>query len=49
MEVGKILVVGYASEDRSHAKNLQNLGYGSLFFLRIGRPDVIDLVQLREQ
>ena len=44
MAVGKILVVGYGSVGRRHAKNLQQLGCDNLVFLRSGRPDVIDQV-----
>ena len=42
MAVGKILIVGLGSAGRRHAKNLQQLGFENLVFLRSGRPDVID-------
>ena len=42
MAVGKILIVGLGSVGRRHARNLQQLGFENLVFLRSGRPEVID-------
>jgi len=44
MALGKILVVGYGSVGRRHARNLQRLGCDNLVFLRSGQPNVIDQV-----
>ena len=38
----RILIVGYGSVGRRHARNLRELGCRNLLFLRSGRPDAID-------
>ena len=44
MAAGKILIVGYGSVGRRHARNLEKLGCENLVFLRSGRPNTIDQV-----